>query len=261
MPLEEVISGFTFTGFATTPPVIPGLQALGIYGSAKDGKNSNRVAGGPTFTNLATGTGPVINPAFGTFNTGTTAATAGFDLNVIETAAVQPGGWTEFVVARLPPAGPTAGNACLMTISTGQSLAMVINPTNTNVSSHPSVYIVGNGVTSNADSTLDLGAGNLLTNWKMFAVSFPGTAASPYMVRSLTDAMSKLTTTTYSRTGSAANHFTTGWQSAAGFTAVNYLPVDIAASGVAFGVLSDPVLASLRTWLQGVLGVRGITGF
>ena len=48
MPLEEVIAGYTFQGFATTPPTIPGLVALGIYGSGKDGKNTNRVTGGST---------------------------------------------------------------------------------------------------------------------------------------------------------------------------------------------------------------------
>ena len=110
-----------------------------------------------------------------------------------------------------------------------------------------------------ADSTLDLGAGNVCTNWE-YSCSFPGLAASPYTMRSVTDGLTKTTTATFSRTGNNLNHLNIGWQSTSGLTA-HYLPIDVAASGVALGALALTDLNNLRTWLQGVLGVRGVTGF
>ena len=89
MPLEEVIAGVTFQGFLTAPPTTPGLQALGIFGTGKDGKNTNRVSGGPAFVNL--GAGPVFATSYMTVNTNSTTV-QGLDTGVVETTVMQPGG-------------------------------------------------------------------------------------------------------------------------------------------------------------------------
>jgi hypothetical protein len=259
MPLEEVIAGFTGTGFATVPPTIPGLQALGIFGSSKDGKNSNRVAGGPAFTNLTNP--PTVGSAWLTVNNGTTtlAPTTGIDSGVVETTAVVSSGWTVFAVARYTVA---PGNAAIIGIGSGQGTGcIVLNPTNSNFSSHPAVYMNAAGLvfTPASDAGIDL-AGVNLANWRMYALSYPaGSGARPYTISDVTGNTQRTTTTTHSRTGTTNNHFTFGANASP--PASMYSFGDVASGGVATGVLSLAQLQSIRTWLLGVESVRGVTGF
>ena len=257
MPLEEVIAGFTGIGFATTPPTIPGLQALGIFGTTKDGKNTNRAAGGPAFFNLTNP--PTMGSAWITVNNGTTATpTQGIDSGVQETAAVVSSGWTMFCVARYLAA---PGNGTVMGIGTGQSSALILNPANTNVSSHPSVWLSCQGLTfTGAEATIDLGAGVSQSAWRMYGLSYPaGAGARVYTLYDVTGNASKTTTTTHSRTGTTSNHVTFGHSG--GVTAAAYVQTDLSVGGFATGVLSLAQLGTIRTWLQGVLAVRGVTGF
>jgi len=261
MPLEEVIAGVTFQGFATTPPTIPGLQALGIFGTAKDGLNTNRAAGGPAFFNLTNP--PTIGSAWITVNNGTTtlAPTTGIDSGVVETTAVVSSGWTVFAVARYT--GPANANATIIGIGTGQGTScIVLNPNNANFASHPCVYVLGAGLTFTpaSDAGIDLGAATNIGAWRMYAVSYPaGSGARPYTISDVTGATQRTSTTTHSRTGTASNHFTFGANASP--PAGVYNISDAAAAGVATGVLSLAQLQTIRTWLLGVLAVRGVSGF
>jgi hypothetical protein len=258
MALEEVIAGVTFTGFATLPPTISGLQALGIFGTGKDGKNTNRAPGGPAFVNL---TNP---PVFGTNfitvnnNTSTVTPTTGIDTNVAETAASLASGWTMFMIARYLP---SSANGTVMSIGTGQSTCAVLNPSNSLISNHPSFYIAAQGLSfTSPEQTIDL-AGISLANWRMYAVSYPaGAGARPYRVTDVTGGTEKITTTTHSRAlVGTTNHFNFG--AVAALPANIYQNTDVAAGGVAFQPQTLAQLQTIRTWLLGVLGPRGVTGF
>lgn len=259
MPLEEVIAGYTFQGFATTPPTIPGLQAMGIFGTTKDAINGNRAPGGPAFANLTNP--PVIGSAWITVNNGTATSTPtqGIDTNCIETAAVVASGWTIWGVVRT---AITTGNASLLSIGPGQAGGLILNPQNNTISNHPSAYLTWQGLSfTSPEQTLDL-AGVSLAAWRMVAVSYPtGSGARPYRISDVTGATEKITTTTHSRTAvGVTNHFNFG--NSSGTLPANIFQIgDIASGGVSFQPLTLAQLQTIRTWLLGILAVRGVTGF
>jgi len=259
MPLEEVIAGYTFQGFVTTPPVIPGLQALGIFGTTKDGINGNRAPGGPAFANLTNP--PVIGTTWITVNNGTATSTPtfGFDSGVFETSATLASGWTMFAVARYTPA---TGNATMVSIGPGQASALILNPQNNSISNHPSVYWSCQGlVVSGGENTLDL-LGNSLAAWRMYAWTYPaGAGVRPYTMHDVTGAVSKTSTATHNRVlVGTTNRFTFGNMGAV--TPANcYQFCDVAVGGFCIQPLSLAQLQTVRTWLLGVLAARGVTGF
>lgn len=260
MPLEEVIAGVTFTGFVTTPPTIPGLQALGIFGTTKDGLNTNRAAGGPAFANLTNP--PVIGSAWITVNnnTATSTPTQGIDTNCIELAAQVASGWTMFCIGR--NLNPAANNATLMSIGPGQSTGLILNPVNVSLSSHPTVYPAAQAFANlQTEGTMDLSGINL-ANWRMYALSYPaGSGARVYTMYDVTGAVTKVTTTGHSRAPvGVTNHFNFG-NSSATVPGNAYQIGDVAAGGVSFQPLTLAQLQTIRTWLLGVLAVRGVTGF
>lgn len=259
MPIEEVIAGVTLPGFATTPPTIPGLQALGIFGTSKDGKNTNRAPGGPVFANLTNP--PSYGSAWATVNNGTATATptTGIDSGCVELAAQVASGWTAFAVCRT---NIVTGNATIISIGPGQNGGLVLNPQNSSMSNHPSAYLTWQGLAfTYPEQAIDL-AGFPLTNWRMLAMSYPaGSGARPYRITDVTGGAEKITTTTHSRTPvGTTNRFNFG--NSSGTVPANvYQPGDISAAGVAFQPLTLAQLQTIRTWLLGVLSVRGVTGF
>jgi len=258
---EDVIAGFTGTGFATVPPTIAGLQLLGIFGTNGDGKNSDRVAGGPVFSNLTNP--PTFGTGWITVNNGTATATPtqGINSNFLESAGVVASGWTIFVVART---NIGSGNAIMMSIGPGQSSGLVLNPSNSIISNHPSVYLACQALafTPNTDATIDLGAGTLLSNWRMYGVSYPaGAGARSYSVYDITGSVTKTTVTTHSRAAAGTNFVNFGNSSATN-PGNSYQFADIAVGGFTTGVLSMPDMQTIRTWLLGVCASRnGATGF
>lgn len=254
MPLEEVIAGFTGTGFTTLPPVIPGLQALGIFGSGKDGKNTNRVSGGPTFTNLTQA--PTIGTSWITVNTGS-STTKGYDTGVVETGGIATAGWTWFCIARFLSG---TGNFGMMNIGAVNALGFIINPANNQVSNHPSFYVAGVGLGAAADNTFDLGAGVNQTLWRMYALSWLGGSNNFYTLHDVTGNASKTTTVPQTRAGNAACHMTIGNNQGAGNTGTTAVG-DVAFAGISTSILSLSDLRTIRTWALGVESVRSVTGF
>lgn len=259
MPLEEVIAGATFQGFMTIPPTIPGSQALGIFGSTKDGINTNRVSGGPAFANL--NNPPVVGTSWITVNNGTATSTPtqGIDTNCVELAAQVASGWTIWGIVRTSIA---TGNAAMLTIGPGQAGGLVLNPQNNLIANHPSVYLTWQGLSFTApEQIIDLG-GVSLSAWRMVAMSYPaGSGARPYRITDVTGATEKITTVTHSRTVvGTTNHFNFG-NSSATLPANIYQAGDISVAGVSFQPLTLAQLQTIRTWLLGVLAVRGVTGF
>lgn len=259
MPVEEVIAGANFVGFGTTMPVLPGVQALGVFGSAKDGINANRIAGGPAFANLTNP--PVIGAAWISVNNGTSTSTPtqGIDTNCIELAAQIASGWTTWAIAR---SSIVSGNATFLSIGPGQSTALVLNPSNSLIGNHPSVWINAQGLAFTApEHIIDISPA-LISSWRMYALSYPaGSGARPLRITDVTGGVEKITTATQSRTPvGTTNHFNFG-NSSATVPANVYQVADVAAGGVAFQPLTLTQLQTLRTWLLGVEALRLVTGF
>lgn len=63
MVLRRIISGVTFTNkIGAALPDIPGVLALGFFGSGGDGINTNRASGGPAFATI--GNAPLISASY-----------------------------------------------------------------------------------------------------------------------------------------------------------------------------------------------------
>jgi hypothetical protein len=199
---------------------------------------------------------PTIGTSWITVNTAS-ATTQGYDTGLIETSAVATSGWTMLCVARFPG---VSGNMGMMAIGTTNALGFVINPANANVSSHPSIYVAGFSYSLSADNSLDLGAGTDQTKWRMYSLAWAGGSNQFYTLRDLTGGLNKTTTVAQTRAGAATNHMTIGTFQGSGNTTSTAVG-DIAASCIATGVLSLTVQNQIRTWWQGVLAVRGVTGF
>jgi len=260
MPLEEVISGFTFQGFATLPPTIPGLLAMGIFGTTKDGKNGNRVTGGPAFTNL--NNPPTYGSGWVTVNSGLTATppTQGLDLGVVEDTALIAAGWTVFCIART---AITNGNSTIMCIGPGQTTACMLNRNNVSIGNKPSFWVSGPGQAFvGTENMIDISPRSCAT-FGMYAVSYPpGSGARPYKITDVTAGYERTTTYTISRTvvgAPSTNHFCLG-NNPSNVSNVQQFG-DIPAAGVTSGQLSLAQLQSIRTWLLGPEGLRGVTGF
>lgn len=253
MPNQKIFGGASFgTTFAKAPQTaIPGLAALGIFGTKFDAINTNRVAGGSTFADAGS---PVYSSNYVTVNAGGTTI-AGIDTATAETSSVVTSGWTIFMVCR-----KQAGHSITTTwqIGTTSYLFALMNDADSNASNHPSYAIRGFGITSGTDNTIDLGASADLSQWRFLWAKWPGGTGQSYSFGSLTDAMSKTTTTTYSRTGNATNHFRVGYHTNG---QANSYQCDVPLFGVCTQPLTSPQLDNARAFAQGVLGVRGISGF
>lgn len=93
MPSLEIIGGASFSIFASKAlPTIPGLLALGIFGTGNDGINSNRAVGGPAFT--VDGAAPAYSANFATVGVNGPPATAHATISggVVNSLTVDTGG-------------------------------------------------------------------------------------------------------------------------------------------------------------------------
>lgn len=254
MATQKIFNGASFgTTFAKAPQTaIPGLVALGIFGSGFDNINTNRVVGGSTFANNGS---PVTAATYLTVNSNSSTA-AGIDTATAETSALVTSGWTVFAVVR-QSAASAGGNLTVFQIGTTGMLYLMLQPADTNFSSHRSLRLSGTGIINNTDNGIDIGASADLTIWRFVWAKWPGGTGQSYSFGSLTDTLSKTTSTTYTRTGNASSHFNIG-QSNAG---LNISKADIPLFGVCNQALTSPQLTDARTFAQGVLGVRGISGF
>lgn len=252
MKTRKVISGVTFSGFATEPPSFPGLAAFAFLGTAKDGINTNRAPGGPAFSN--TGTGPTATAAnFATFN-GTSGVDNGIDSGVVETSAIATSGFTWLAVARMFGSG--AGPASLVNIGTVNNLQFGLVPQDGLVSSHPTLTMTFFGDSSRtADNEFDLGAGTDITKFRFYALTFPG-GTGAYTFYDVTAGTTRTTTKTQARAGNASNHMTFGNHGGNAW----FASMDMVAGGIWTQPLNLTQLQAFRTWLLGPLAARGITG-
>lgn len=254
MKTRRVIAGVTFAGFASAPPVIPGLVALGFFGSGFDATNSNRAPGG---TFVDTGSGPAYGTNYATVNSGSTTA-QGIDLGSAETTGVAASGWTLFCVARKTVTDTTF--ATIMGIGLGTPVQLAISNRNTLVSNRATVSTLSqaSGGSLVAPNCLDLGAADLCATYRFYASVFSGGTGGTYTTYDITGGLSLTPSgVTHTRTGHAANHFNVGYQ---GVLVSAYALADVAFCGVATEPLTLSDLESIRDWAAGPLSVRGITG-
>src|SRR5262249_5033093 len=154
----------------------------------------------------------------------------------------------------------------IQAIGPGQSFAQVLNPSNSLISNHPSVYIAAQAFSiPTAEGTIDLslsGSGVSLTNWRMYAVTYPaGSGARPYTQYDVTSGRALTTTVHHNRAlVGTTNRFTFGNTSNT-IPGNSYQPADVAAGGFTTQPLTLAQLQSIRSWLLGPEGLRGVTGF